>query len=299
LSGLPSIAGASRERESETMPLIRMVVTFIGLYGPQGVLPQHYTQLVIDRVRKKDTALRDFLDAFNHRIISLFYRAWEKYHFAVGYDRTLRSPELGEDLFTRCLFSLVGLAPPTTRNRLALADRTLLYYASHFSHRPRNVWALTAMLNDYFRVPVTVQQFQGQWLYLNRENQSRMLSDPDAEMLNNQLGMDVIVGDRVWSIENKFRVRLGPLSYRQFRRFTPFGDRLEWLGQFVRMYVGPEWDFDVQPVLRAAEIPACRLGGEGGDPAYLGWNTWLISEPRETDADEPTFVSDGRPTAAA
>ena len=32
-------------------------------------------------------ALRDWLDLFNHRIVSLFYRAWEKYRFYLPYER--------------------------------------------------------------------------------------------------------------------------------------------------------------------------------------------------------------------
>ena len=236
---------------------VALDVPFIGLFGPQGVLPQHYTQLVIDRTRKKDFSLRDFLDIFNHRVISYFYRAWEKYRFAIGYERALlkqeSDPAADEDLFTSCLFSLVGMAPPSLRGRMDFPDRILLYYAAHFTQRTRTAWALGAMVQDYFDVPTRIEQFRGQWLYLSRENQSKLSVDVDADHLNNRLGMDVIVGDRVWSVENKFRVRLGPLTYPQFRRFTPFGDRLHGLGQFVRTYVGPEFDFEFQPILRAAE----------------------------------------------
>jgi len=58
-----------------------LVTAFMGLVGPAGVLPRHYTTLLIERIREKDFALRDFLDPFHHRIVSLFYRAWEKYRF--------------------------------------------------------------------------------------------------------------------------------------------------------------------------------------------------------------------------
>ena len=37
-----------------------MTVTFLGLAGTGGILPGHYTQLLIDRVREKDFGLRDF-----------------------------------------------------------------------------------------------------------------------------------------------------------------------------------------------------------------------------------------------
>ena len=58
-------------------------VSFFGLFGSQGILPQHYTELMLSRLKQKDTSLVDFLDLFNHRLSSLFYRAWEKHQFPV------------------------------------------------------------------------------------------------------------------------------------------------------------------------------------------------------------------------
>jgi type VI secretion system protein ImpH len=40
---------------------IEMTVAFLGLTGPLGALPRPYTELVMQRVRKGDRALRDFL----------------------------------------------------------------------------------------------------------------------------------------------------------------------------------------------------------------------------------------------
>ena len=283
--------GGQTAGEAADLPA-EMVVAFMGLTGPSGVLPQHYTQMVIDRTRRKDYALRDFLDLFNHRIIAHFYRAWEKYRFAITFeDAALDRPE-SEDLFTRCLYCLVGLGTGGLRHRQAVRDDTFLYFGGFFAHFPRSAVSLECMVQDYLQLPVAVRQFQGQWLHLTENDQTQLPSSASPEGRNNRLGVDALVGQRVWGVENKFRLRIGPLTYHHFRRFTPGGDWLERLCQLVRSYVGPEFDFDVQPVLKAAEVPWCQLGGDG---AELGWNTWIRSRPLPADADDAVFFSEGMP----
>ncbi len=285
-----------------------MVVPFFGLTGPSGVLPHHYTQLIIDRLRLRDTALRDFLDMFNHRMISLFYRAGEKYRFHVGYEKKswqvrteeLRGPVSQEAriaLFERCLFALIGMGTGHLRDRLEPSDEALLHYAGVLAHRPRNASSLQRMLADYFEIPVTVQQFQGQWLYLNPPDQTSLPTRELLDGINARLGVDTIIGERVWSVQDKFRLRIGPLSYHAFCRFMPTGDRLRSLAQLTRLYVGAQFDFDVQPVLRACEVPATQLSSDATPAPRLGWNTWLMSCPVQEDCDDAVFTHDGNPQA--
>jgi type VI secretion system protein ImpH len=268
-----------------------MAISFLGLIGPTGVLPRHYTQLVIERTRHKDFSLRDFLDVFQHRLIALFYRAWRKFRFYVGYERAVESGRPGSDDFTQALLALVGLQTDHLRGRQQVDDETWLYYAGQFAHAPRNATSLAAMATDYLGVPARVMQFVGQWLYLSRSDQSALPSPRNASW-NNQLGQNVVIGERVWGVEQKFRLRIGPLTYDQFRRFLPCGDRLLRTAQFVRSYVGPEFDFDVQPVLLANEVPFCRLGSVG-EPSRLGWNTWLCSRSPARDGVDAVFVNEG------
>lgn len=273
-----------------------MVVGFMGLTGPNGVLPRHYTQLVIDRTRDKDNALRDYLDLFNHRIISHFYRAWAKYRLPIAIEQSrLNKQREGDDLFTRCLFCLVGLGTPGLRDRLQLNDASFLYFSGHFAHYPRNAISLEAVVADYFQLPVQVRQCHGQWLYLSPEDQSNIGPQQLLETHNNQLGTNVVVGRRVWGVEQSFRLRLGPLGYRQFEQFTPAGRALLRLAQLVRMYVGLEFDFDVQLVLRRDEVPLCRLACGEDASARLGWNTWIRNRDFVDDVDDAVFVVEGNP----
>jgi type VI secretion system protein ImpH len=272
----------------DTRP-IELVATCLGLVGPHGVLPEHYTTLVIERLRGKDTTLRDFLDLFHHRTLSLFYRAWEKYRFPIGYEKSL-TPGLDEDLFTHCLYCLVGFGTGGLRRRSNYDDEALLYYAGLLAQSPPAAVSLEVVVADYFAVPAAIRQFHGQWLYLSLEDQSRLPGSQPRAGQNNQLGGNVVIGDRVWDVQSKFRVRLGPLDYVSFRRFVPNGESLSTLGQLVRTYAGPQWDFDVQLVLFAADVPWCRLGGDEQDPSRLGWNTWIRNRPLKRDAADAVFV---------
>ena len=250
-----------------------LVTAFIGLTGPNGVLPQHYTALMVARARLKDHALRDFLDLFHHRLVSHFYRAWEKQHLPAAWERSKRDG--GEDAATRGLYALAGFGTGGLRGRMAVADETLAFYAGPLAHHPRNAAGLEALLTEYFGVPAAVEQLHGQWLYLDRDNQALLPPAGGERGQNVQLGVDAVVGRRVWDVQSKFRLRLGPLTEVQFRRFRPDGDALVPLGQLTRAYAGPELDFDVQPVLKPREAPDCRLEHDEAGGSRLGWDAWL------------------------
>ena len=94
----------AEHRPAEDAPP-EMFVNFMGLTGPNGVLPRHYTQLVLQQMRDGADTVADFFDLFNHRLISLFYRAWEKYRAAILVEQSRSAPSRGVDLFTLALFS--------------------------------------------------------------------------------------------------------------------------------------------------------------------------------------------------
>ena len=124
-----------------------MTVAFLGLTGPLGraAAPLHRAAPGA-APRTGDRALAAFLDLFNHRLISLFYRAWEKYRFAVAYER-------GEDdrVHRSYLFHLIGLGTrgPAPAARRSPTRRCSPTPASSPSGTGRAV-VLEALLRDYF-----------------------------------------------------------------------------------------------------------------------------------------------------
>jgi type VI secretion system protein ImpH len=279
-----------------------MQVAFLGLFGPQGVLPRHYTQLIIDRTRQRDTSLRDFLDLFNHRVISLFWRVWAKHRLPIAFEEAQRGATgAAEDLFTFILYCLVGQGTRGLRQRMEFRDSALLYFAGHFAQARPQAVTLQAIVAEYFGISAEVVQFCGQWLLLDRADQSQLsgqtLGYSRQPPPNNQLGLNTVVGERVWSVENRFRVRLGPMDYRQFAAFTPDGPLHVPLAQLIRTHAGPEYDFDVQLVLRRDQVPMSRLTARDQPPtSRLGWNCWIYNQAFDHDADDAAFTCEGLPT---
>jgi type VI secretion system protein ImpH len=277
----------------------RMTVAFMGLTGLLGVLPRHYTELLLERMRRKDEGLRDFLDLFNHRLISLFYRAWEKYRFPIAYERAVSKGE-GEDRFTSHLFDLIGLGTKGLRGRLEeVEDEPLLFYAGLLAQHPRSASALEGLLKDYFEVPVSVTQFIGQWLPLSEANRSRL----GWGEVNNALGVSAVAGSWVWDQQAKFRLQLGPLTFTEFCQFLPSADGFRTLAAITRFSAGEECDFDICLILKADEVPWCRLGGNSEPAARLGWSTWLKSREFTADAVDAIFAgrlspSEGSPSVS-
>src|SRR5262249_56976551 len=119
----------------------------------------------------RDPVLRDFLDLFHHRLISLFYRAWEKYRFPVEYERGK------QDKLSEHVAELVGLLPEKPSKDRWVRREALLYYAGLIASRQRSAQALQGMLEDYFDVPVEVQQFVGAWYRLGEDALCRLDDD--------------------------------------------------------------------------------------------------------------------------
>jgi type VI secretion system protein ImpH len=272
----PREAGGAR-------PPPEMTVAFFGLAGAKGVLPFHYTALLIRSLRAKSVALRDFLDVFNHRLIALFARAWAKYRLPIVYEGAAAP---GTDPISASVRALVGLGGETLHGHTRVGDETILHYAGHFAHNPRSASGLEAVLSDYFRRAVRVEQFRGRWLNLSPMEQTALPGDDERRGRYAELGSTATLGRRVWDVQGSFRLHIGPLDYAQFLRFMPDGEDLKRAVELTELYVGTALRFDVQLTLRKDCVPATRLDGMG----RLGWNSWLRHQPFIVDASDAVFL---------
>lgn len=247
---------------------------FFGFFGPQGPLPLHLTEYVRDRSRnERDHTLVSFADMLTHRMMSLFYRAWAAAQPAPDLDRGRGRG------FERKVAAIAGVDGEAMRRRDAMPDLAKRYFAGLMAQGPKNAEGLTALLSSFFGANVTVQQFVGSWLPLERDDQWQ-LGAPGG------LGQSTCIGSRVWSRNAKIRVRIGPLSLGAYERLLPGQPSLDRLAALVCNYLGLAIDWDVNLVLRGDQVPAARLGGGLGGTTRLGHTSWLGSRRDTGDADD-------------
>lgn len=253
-----------------------MLVNFIGLAGAHGPLPAVYTEQLL---RRGDSALRDFLDIFNRRLILLVYRVHEMHHPEL----TPTSPEQG--LAANHLYAFFGLGrdpDSPAHNRLTVPDRALLDYSGLLAHRPHSATGLQRILSDYFQVEVVVNEFTGAWLRLSEDQWTRL---GVRQGCNQILGDGAILGKRVWDQHAGVTIGLGPLSLDTFKSFLPNGAAYQPLCDLVHFYLGDEFDFSFKLVLRTDEIPwSAAAGSEEArtdvSPLELGRVAWLKNADR-------------------
>jgi type VI secretion system protein ImpH len=283
-SALPTLTfPPSQLYDLERMPSgqLRMTVQFMGLCAAVSVLPATYTELLLARERAKDYAMSEFFDIFNHRMISLFYRGWQKYRFFVGYEKG------GADMLSPRLMDFLGLGTPGLSGRSGLMDLACQNYVGLLGRHTRTAASLQRILQDYFEVPVTIRQFAGTWRSIPPENRTRFTG---AGRASERLGVGVVAGDEVWDQHGRIGVVLGPMSFERYSDFLPGREGHAELAAWLRFYSNGSYETEVTLVLERDQAPGCRLGDHGGQGPRLGLVSWLKTRPLDRDPGDATYL---------
>lgn len=267
----------------------QMRTTFMGLTGASGVLPYHYTELVLRRLKLKDRALANFLDLFNHRLISLFYQASIKYRLPLEYERfdASASPGTGSDSHTRILLALIGLGTAGLTRRLTVRDDALLQFSGLLTSKVRTVDGLKQIVFSLFAIPVEVREFVGQWQELIEDVRTRLPGAACPRGQNNQLGRTVMLGRKGWFSQGKIRIVLGTLTKAQFDALAPGTPTLNALDEVVQLYLNHEHDYEYVMRIRRCDVPRPMQLGRARQ-VKLAWDSWVGARPGVPDAGEAT-----------
>jgi len=260
---------------------LHMTVQFMGVCSAISVLPMPYTEHLLSQMRDKNTATAEFFDIFNHRLISFFYRGWEKYRFFIGYERG------SEDSISPRLMDLLGLGVEGLAGTLGMPEAACLNYVGLLGRHTRSAEPLRRILSDYFDIPVQIHQFAGAWRRLPIENRTSLSGFGGV---NEVLGVGVIAGEEVLDQHGRIRISLGPMTFDRYLQFLPGQDAHRELSAWLKFYSNGSYETEVQLILKRDEAPQCELGKEGVSQPQLGYVSWLRTKPLRSDPGDATYL---------
>ena len=240
---------------------VEITTSFLGLTGAVSPLPVHLAEELADE--EGGATQRAFLDLFHHRLLSLMYRGVLKYRLGS------EASETGTDAWARRLLAIAGVDALTQRQALDL--RTMLALLPALVSARRSPDALASALSfvlapDLRGAKVTVEPFAGEWVGLDQRDLCRLGT------ANSRLGVEMVLGTRVYDPASKFRINIGPVDSRAFQRLGAKGPLRATIDAVVALFVNDWLSYDV-----AVTVDESRLGLmlSSAGSSRLGVDSWL------------------------
>ncbi|SDF70476.1 type VI secretion system protein ImpH [Onishia taeanensis] len=242
-----------------------MRVSFLGLQGAQSPLPGYYLESMAHAEAHGEGAAGDFLNVFNHRVLSLLHRGWRKYRHHVRYQ------DGAEDGFSAAIFALVGLADERLRGDTPINWSKMLAFAGLLAGRSRSPDVVSGIVGHCFDLDgVEVESWVHRQVEIPPDQRSR------SGLGGVTLGEDMVIGSRVDDISGKFALCLRGLDLPRFRDFLPDGRDHQALRTLMEFVLREPLAYDLELELLEREVRPMRLG-EGGS-CQLGWTTFVQPE---------------------
>ncbi|WP_069385199.1 type VI secretion system baseplate subunit TssG [Halomonas caseinilytica] len=242
-----------------------MRVSFLGLQGAQSPLPGYYLEAMAHAEAHREGTAGDFLNLFNHRVLSLLHRGWRKYRHYVRYQ------DGAADGFSAAIFSLVGLADERLRGETPINWSKMLAYAGQLAGRSRSPDVVAGIVGHCFDLDgVEVETWVHRWVEIPPDQRTR------SGLSGSTLGQDMVAGGWVDDISGKFALRMRGLDLARFRDFLPDGRDHQALHTLMEFVLREPLAYDLELELLERDVKPMRLG-EGGS-CQLGWTTFVQPE---------------------
>jgi type VI secretion system protein ImpH len=249
---------ASDDDGPHAPPTLR--TTFMGLYGVDAAVPPHMIDDIVLRAEGHE-AVEAFLDRFNHRLVTLLYRAWKKYR----YPESFRPG--GSDAHSRNLLCLVGFGWGRKPERAGVPDSRMLALLGLLSLKTRTPEGLAGVIA--LAVPgvdVRVDEF---FPAVTSAGKPRPLTSHPSALESGRLAYR----------SRAVRVTLRPDNAQHAQDLLPGAWLHRELMAFVQLYVGVKADVHLRMEVssRLAPVPMIGIAPVGPAPR-LGWTTVLPAD---------------------
>ena len=221
---------------------IELYLSFMGLLGISSPLPHYFTEHGA-RKSLEPCALTDFLNIFDHRLYTFFYRAWKKYRPVPTWAQNDQF-----DIYKRvaALAGLTGADDPASK------DSSLMAYAGLFAGVSHNASGLEEILTDCFNgVKATVEQWAPRWA---------KVSNLQKLGIDFALGNEAMLGERIFDRSGKILVVLKLTDSNEFEKYLPGSENISRVKDIVKLFSSQPLAFDIEVRFTPADLIQVVLG---------------------------------------
>ncbi|ECU9385922.1 type VI secretion system baseplate subunit TssG [Salmonella enterica subsp. enterica serovar Newport] len=261
------------EDTPDAPPTVR--TTFMGLYGVDSPLPTAWLDDIVQQ-REGHEAQEAFLDIFNHRILTQFYRIWRKYSYPASFEAG------GRDSTSQSLLGLIGLGIPGTGKHIATPVSRFLALLSIMrlpARTEEGIRALVRLLAPRTRVSVTPHC-----------PRTVYLSQPVGFYGDKDFRLDgcTVLGDETTEVSSQLLIALYTVDPAEAQDWLPEGTIYEDFLVLLRVYLGWRYKALIRLTVPTLLLPAPVLGET---PFRLGMSGVLGMEGEDIPPDLPaTFT---------
>ncbi|MGL5386777.1 MAG: type VI secretion system baseplate subunit TssG [Serratia sp. (in: enterobacteria)] len=247
-------------------------VSFLGLHGSQSPLPGYYLDSLAWEDAQNENRLTDFLNVFNHRLLTLLHQIWRKYRYYICFD------EGGNDEVSQRMFALVGLSNDVIRKKLRIHHGKMLAYAGLLANPGRAPEVISNLVAHCFNLTdVKLENWQMRKVSIAPDQQNRLGSrvrvNGQKYQKKSVLGVNFSLGSQVADRSGKYLLCINQLTREQFLSFLPNGANYESLVMFVAFVMRDQFSWDLRLGLAEEQVSGMILGTKQNN--LLGWTSFL------------------------
>jgi type VI secretion system protein ImpH len=225
--------------------------TFFGLFGTTAPLPPYMAEDVLMAEASEQPSLRGFYDIFHHRLISLFYRSWQKYRFSASFRNDF------SDLFSKRALSFVGIDIQGGISEEGLTPEELLSIAPLAGQKSRASWVLrTALRRLLPGVNIDVDCFARRRIGIQGDNRVAL------GRRNTTLNRDKTVGQTVEDRTGRYKLKIGPCDHEDYDALQPGGRLFPKLQTILAHFSGGVLEAEIEVGLTPASAPRFTLSSK-------------------------------------
>ncbi|MFZ1874585.1 MAG: type VI secretion system baseplate subunit TssG [Chania sp.] len=254
-------------------PTVR--TTFMGLYGVDSPLPTAYIDDITQQ-REGHEALEGFLDIFNHRFMTQFYRIWRKY----SYPATFESG--GKDATSQSLLGLIGMGIPGTQQHFTTPTSRFLALLGVMRQPGRTAEGVQALVR--LLAPDTQAEVTPHCLRTVRIDSPMTFSDEGANWLD---GYQVL-GDEATDANSQLLISLHTGNRDEAHDWLPEGALYADFLVLLRVYLGWRYTARIQLTVPTPLLPTMVLGEA---PIRLGLTGVLGLDDQSPSDDMPDYFT--------